>query len=71
MSIIHVGTSIFLNAKNHKAIPVREQSKKLDLLSLLFCYLLLSLRTASEPQALGLWLLPEDTGAGDLGHCGW
>lgn len=37
MSIKHTGTSIFLNAENHKAIPVREQSQKRTLLSLLFC----------------------------------
>lgn len=37
MSIKHIGTSIFLNAENHKTIPVRELSKKLNLLSLLFC----------------------------------
>lgn len=36
----HIGTSFFLNAENHKcslAIPGREQSKKLNPLSLLFC----------------------------------
>lgn len=38
MSIKHIGTSIFLNAENHKTIPVIEQSKKLNLLSLLFCF---------------------------------
>lgn len=48
MSIKHTGTSVFLNAENHKAIPVREQSQKRNPLSLLFC-----LSSAFHKDSLG------------------
>lgn len=64
----HIGTSIFfffLNAENHKTIPVREQSKKLNPLSLLFCLPSAFHKDSLSVQALGFWHFAEDSGTAD------
>lgn len=58
----HIGTSVFLSAENRKTIPVREQSKKLNPLSLLFCLPSAFHKDRWSAQALGFWHCAEDSG---------
>lgn len=55
----------FLNAENHKTIPVRGQSKKLNPLSLLFCLPSAFHKDSLSVQALGFGPFAEDSGTAD------
>lgn len=71
MSIKHIGTSIFLNAENHKTIPVRKLSKKLNLLSLLLCLPSAFPEGSLRIPGPGALALCPRTVVADQGHSNW